>query len=165
MSIQLALDHNFPEPLLRSVATWTPEVELVWLREIHPDLPDLDDRQMIIALHQLGWVGLVTNNYKILRAPTELAAVMRTKIGFFCIEGAGDDPIRASGALLLDLPGVLKDFIPGRGAIFRLTPRRPRPRNNWELFGESARRIGRDASDLYAEVRVSNEELATPVLG
>jgi hypothetical protein len=119
---------------------------------------------MIIALHQLGWVGLVTNNYKILTVPTELAALMKTKIGFFCIEGTGDDPIRAAGALLLDLPGVLKDFTPGRAAVYRLTPRRPRPKVGWELFTDAAKRRGRQAADLYEEVQVTDEELATPVL-
>lgn len=95
--VRLAMDHNFPEPLLQELSPWIPEVEFHWLRDIHPELAHLDDRKMIIALHQLGWVGLVTNNYKMLSIPTELAAILKTKIGFFCIEGTGDDPVRAAG--------------------------------------------------------------------
>ena len=165
MPVQLAMDHNFPEPLLTQIAPWIPEVEFVWLRDIHPDLPALEDRRMIVALHQLGWVGLVTNNYKMLTIPTELAAILKTKIGFFCIEGTGDDPIRAAGALLLDLPGVLKDFQPGKGAIYRLKPRRPRPVVGWDLFTTAAERRETTAAALYDEVCVSDEELATPILG
>jgi len=163
--VRLAMDHNFPEPLLQELSPWIPEVEFHWLRDIHPELPHLDDRKMIIALHQLGWVGLVTNNYKMLSIPTELAAILKTQIGFFCIEGTGDDPVRAAGALLLDLPGVLKDFRPGSGAIFHLRPRRPRPEDGWGLFKRAAERRKVEASDLYAEVQVSDVELATDVLG
>lgn len=162
--VRLAMDHNFPEPLLRRVAEWIPEVEFVWLREIHPDLPKLEDRRMIIALHQLGWVGLVTNNHKMLAIPTELAAILKTKIGFFCIKGTGDDAVRASGALLLDLPGVLKDFRPGSGAIYVLRPRRPRPQEGWALFTTAAERQDREPADLYEEVGVSDRELAEPIL-
>lgn len=159
------MDHNFPEPLLQELAPWIPEVEFVWLRDIHRKLPSLGDRQMIIALHQLGWVGLVTNNYKILTVPTELAAILKTKIGFFCIEGTGDDPVRAAGALLLDLPGVLKDFRPAVGAIYHLRPRRPRAAKGWDLLEKAAEHRDRTAADLYEEVKVTDEELASVVLG
>jgi hypothetical protein len=39
-----------------------------------------------------------------LQNPRELAAVIATQICVFAIEGVGHDPIRATGALLLDLP-------------------------------------------------------------
>lgn len=84
------------------------DVELVPLKNIDPRLSTLDDRDLIVALHQLGWRGLVTNNYKMLKNPKELAAIIRTRLTVFAIEGVGDDPIRATGAVLLDLPGALK---------------------------------------------------------
>ena len=51
---------------------------------------------------------MVANNSKMLKNPKELAAIVATKLTVFAIEGVGDDPIRATGALLLDLPGALK---------------------------------------------------------
>ncbi len=63
---------------------------------------------IVVALHQLGVPGLVTSNYKMLKNPKELAAIVATKLTVFAIEGVGDDPIRATGALLLDRPGALK---------------------------------------------------------
>ena len=75
-------------------------------------LGELDDRGLIIALYQLGWAGLVTNNYKMLYVPAEIAAIVKTKLLVFAVEGVGHDPLRATGALLLDLPGALKRHRP-----------------------------------------------------
>jgi hypothetical protein len=102
--IQLALDQNFPEPILSMVAPYLPEVAFIPLRDIDPTLPKLDDREMLITLHQRGVPGLVTNNYKMLNTPKELAAILRTKVMVFAVEGVGHDPVRAAGAVLLDLP-------------------------------------------------------------
>ena len=106
--IRLALDQNFPLPILRSISGYLKDIEFVPLRDIDPRMATLDDRQLIIALHQLGWKGLVTNNYRMLKNPSELAAIVATKLSVFAVEGVGDDPIRATGAILLDLPAALK---------------------------------------------------------
>jgi hypothetical protein len=162
--VRLALDQNFPTPILSALADYMPEVELVPLLKIDHRMPDLQDRELIIALHQAGWAGLVTNNYKMLRVPRELAAIMRTHLGVFAIEGVGDDPVRATGALLLDLPGVLKDFVPGKGDIYWLKPRRPPRKEPWDLFTEAASRYKRLGRELYEEVKVTDAEMATPLL-
>ena len=59
--LRLALDRNFPLSVLK-MAPALPEVELVPIRLIDRRLGELDDRSLVIALCQLGWVGLVTNN-------------------------------------------------------------------------------------------------------
>lgn len=105
---RLTLEQNFPIPILAALSELIVDVELVPLKNIDPRLSTLDDRDLIVALHQLGWRGLVTNNYKMLKNPKELAAIIRTRLTVFAIEGVGDDPIRATGAVLLDLPGALK---------------------------------------------------------
>ena len=50
----------------------------------------------MIALHQLGYRGLVTNNYRMLQNPIELAAILKTKLRVFALQGVGDDPVRAT---------------------------------------------------------------------
>lgn len=67
--------------------------------------------QLLIALHQLGWAGLVTNDYRMLRNPADLAALLRTRLSVFAIEGVGHDPIRATGAVLLDLSGAIRRML------------------------------------------------------
>ncbi len=90
--IRLALDQNFPTPILRALSDFIVDIQLVPLREIDPRLSTLDDRPLVIALHQLGYPGLVTNNYKMLKNPQELAAIIATKITVFAIEGVAWSP-------------------------------------------------------------------------
>jgi hypothetical protein len=156
----LALDVNFPEPILATLDQFIVDVELVPLRRIDRGLTELDDRQLMLALKQEGFDWLITNNYRMLRNPAELAAILKTHITVFAIEGTGDDPLRATGALLLDLPGALARAAPGK--VFWSRPRNPEPKDPWELFQQAADHRHQAATDLYEAVRVTDEEEATP---
>jgi len=160
----LALDHNFPTPILDALRRYLVDIELVTLREIDHRLPSLDDRTLVIALHQLGFPGLVTNNYKMLKNPRELAAIIATRLTVFAIEGVGDDPLRATGALLLDLPGALKRLDSRRPQVFWMRPRNPQPADPHELFEQIAMHQHRQVDELRAEVAVGRAELRKPVL-
>lgn len=158
----LALDHNFPEPILACLDQFIVDLKLVPLRHIDRRLPALDDdRKLLIALYQLGYRGLVTNNYKMLLNPEELAAILRTGITVFAIEGVGHDPLRATGALLLDLPGAVRRW-GGDGRVFQLRPRNPQPTKTWDLFRRAAEHLDRSPNELYSEVKVTDEELVRP---
>ena len=157
--MRLPLDHNFPEPILDQMAPWMGDLQLVPLRRIDERLTRFDDRELLIALKQLGFSGLVTLNYKMLRNPKELAAVLKTKLTIFAVEGVGHDPIRATGALLLDLQPAVDAMRSGRTGVFWLRPRAPQPQDPWELFERAAGNHGRDAEALYDDVKVSDAEL------
>jgi hypothetical protein len=163
--IKIPLDHNFPEPILKAMASWLGDIERLPIRQIDSRLTRIGDRQLVLALHQLGYRGLVTNNYRMLQNPIELAAIIKTRLTVFAIQGLGDDPIRATGALLLDLPSAVKAIESGRPGVFWLRPRSPKPQNPWGLLKDSARRRQEDVADLYRQVAVSDTELATPILG
>lgn len=162
--IDLPLDHNFPVPLLNAISPFLTELKLIPIRQINSRLVVLEDRKLIIALHQLGYQGLVTSDYRMLKNPYELAAILKTSLSIFAIQGLGHDPIRAVGALLLDLPSVVRAIRSGRTGVFWLRPRVPQPQDPWELFTIAARRMDKSANELYAEVRVLDEELTTPVI-
>jgi hypothetical protein len=162
--VRLALDQNFPTPILAALAEFIVDIELVPLRKIDPRLSSLDDRKLVVALHQLGFPGLVTNNYKMLKNPKELAAIIATKLTVFAIEGVGDDPIRATGAVLLDLPGALKRMDSRKAQVFWMRPRTPTPEDPMGLFERAAERQHRDADSLLAELAVAEDELRSPVL-
>jgi hypothetical protein len=88
------------------------ELELKSLQQFDPRLTLLDDRPLIIACQQLGWHGLITNNYKVLYEPHEVAAiVVATPSIVVAAEGLGHDPLRAAGALLLGLPGLVQRLV------------------------------------------------------
>lgn len=163
--IKIPLDHNFPEPILKAMSSWLGDVELLPIRQIDSRLTRIGDRQLVLALHQLGYQALVTNNYRMLQNPVELAAIIKTRLSVFAIQGLGDDPIRATGALLLDLPSAVKALESGRPGVFWLRPRSPQPHDPWELLKSLAERRQEDVADLYRQVAVSDDELATPIIG
>lgn len=162
--MRLPLDQNFPEPILTALEPWMGDIQLVPLRKIDPRLPELDDRRLLIALKQLGFEGLVTLNHKMLRNPRELAAVLKTGVTVFAVEGVGHDPIRATGALLLDLRPAVNAVQAGRSGVFWLRPRAPKPRDPWDLFKEAAEKRNEDAEHLYATLKVSDAEMETTIL-
>jgi hypothetical protein len=47
-----ALDHNFPDPIVSVLAGFQTDAELVRIDHIHSGMPDLDDWELLIALHQ-----------------------------------------------------------------------------------------------------------------
>jgi hypothetical protein len=159
--LRFALDQNFP-PLLEGAIELLPEFEIKPIRNIDRRMPDLGDRELVIALHQLGWNGLITNNYKMLFQPTEVAAILRTRIVVFAVRGVGDDPVRATGAVMLDLPGAIKR-IDREHRVFYVRPRNPTPGKAWDFFCESAKRRRQDPEELYRRVKVTEEELGVQV--
>lgn len=158
-TLRLALDQNFPTPLIRAVADYLPmDIEVESLQRINPRLSDLDDRTLFLALHHLGWHGLVTNNYKMLDIPAELAAIVRTQAVVVAVEGLGHDPLRAVGALLLELPGLRGRIRPRRSNVVRLSYRHRPPEDARSYFQRVAERRKRVAAELWDEVLVSEEE-------
>ncbi|MCU0309766.1 MAG: hypothetical protein MUE36_02335 [Acidimicrobiales bacterium] len=161
----MALDVNFPEPILASLAEFLVDVELIPVRRIDPALSELDDRALMLALRQEGFDWLITNNYRMLRNPSELAAILKARMKIFAIQGLGSDPLRATGALLLDLPGAVRRSRSGRSEVFWSRPRNPEPQDPWELLERAADHRHQEAAALYEEVAVSDEEAAQPWRG
>jgi hypothetical protein len=165
--LRLALDENFPWELLERLKEWLPpEVEIVHINDLDPRLrgPKMGDRRLIIALHQLGFDGLITNNWRMLNIPMETAAIVATKCVLIAMQDMGDDPIRASGALLLELPGLSERLKAGVSNVFLLNYEKRRPKDGWTWLQTAADREGISVSVLHDEVKVTPHELATPVL-
>ncbi len=74
-----------------------------------------------------------------------------------------DDPIRATGALLLDLRPAVNAIESGRAGVFWLRPRAPQPQDPWELFVRAAKNRGEDADALYEQVKVSDADLEASI--
>ena len=68
-----ALDENFPEPIVDMLAPFLVEAELVPLDRIDPRLPEMDDWELLLALHHHGreWDGLITTDSSMLKQPRE----------------------------------------------------------------------------------------------
>jgi hypothetical protein len=77
----LALDQNFPEPIVDALADFLAEdAELVPIRRIDPRLPTADDWLVLQALHSdhRPWDGLITSDSNMLGLPKELAVLCQT---------------------------------------------------------------------------------------
>lgn len=164
-TLRLALDQNFPIPLIDAVRGWLPtDVVLEHLARIDPRLSDLSDRQLFVALRQMGYDGLVTNNYKMLEVPEEIAAIVKTKAVVLAIEALGHDPIRAVGALLLELPGLVDRLVPNKSNVFKLNYARRQPVDGWEFLAKTASRLQMSPNELWQQVKVTEDELNQTVL-
>lgn len=150
---------------MEAVAVYLPgDIDLVHVARIDDRLSALSDRQLFIALHQLGFDGLVTNNYKMLDVPEEVATIIKTKAVVVAVEGLGHDPIRAVGAFLLELPGLAGRLRPGVSNVIRLRYQRRAPEDGWKHFRDVAVRRELEPAQLWELVKVTDEELTSPLL-
>ena len=94
----------------------------------------------------------------------EVAAIVKTKAVVVAVEALGHDAIRAVGALLLELPDLPRRLRPDVSNVFRLNYARRRPQDGWEFLKAAAERLGKPPSELWDEVKVTDAELARPVL-
>lgn len=164
-ALRLALDQNFPTDLVRQIVDFLPEdLDLQSLQQIDPRLTRLDDRPLIIALHQLGWHGLITNNYKMLYEPHEVAAIVATRSTVIAVEGLGHDPLRAAGAVLLELPGLEQRLVASRSNVFLLRYQQRSPEDGWEFVAKAAGRRGEKPNAVWHQHRPTERELIEPVL-
>lgn len=123
----VALDHNFPEPIVQAVAPWLPDLAFHWIKDLPGDLNLLEDHELIYELHRRRFPIMVTNNHRMIDDERVLVAIEQTRVTVVAIERAGDDPVLATGVLLRDLPGILASDHP-KGLYFRVRPAAPRPR-------------------------------------
>ncbi len=134
--LRIALDENFPTPLLDGMRSFIPDADLVGVVDIDRRMRGLrPDWRVVVALHHLKWPIFVTNDHHALDVPKTIAAVASTGSTFIAIEDTGADPLRAIGALMLELPGLLKAYRPDIPTIYRWHPRPPRPMSPEGAYG------------------------------
>lgn len=132
----IALDHNFPETLLRPVAPFLPEVELHWIRHLDPALAELQDHQLIFELHRRAFPIMLTGDYKMTSDPRVLVALEQTRMSLLTARGIGDDPILATGVVLRDLLPLVRNNHP-QGLVYVARPSRVTPKRARELLADS----------------------------
>jgi hypothetical protein len=147
---------------VRTLADAAPSgISLETVHEISPDLSNCADRQLIIRLHSLGFHAMVSNDRHILSVPEELAALVATRMGFVCVRAAGDNPIKATGALLLELSNLPNTFSDKRRRVLDLHYERRRPADPWDYMERIAAREGTTAAEIYEKLKPSSAELGS----
>ncbi len=106
--MNFVLDQNFPWQV--TALDWPPYLQLSPLKKVAPHLTrDYDDWQVLLALDRRGDVdGVITNDAKILDQATEVVVLHQSRLVLVVTDGVGDDPIRATGLVMVHLKGIAK---------------------------------------------------------
>jgi hypothetical protein len=162
MPRRLALDQNFPEPIVDGLADWlASDAELVPIRRIDDRMATLDDWQVLLALHSddSEWDGLITTDAKMLSLPRELAVLCQTKLTLVVAEAVGHDPIKATGLVLAHITRICEQTRPDTAQVWRLRTSTKPAEDPWSLLGRVAERRDTDVQALYSSERLSKAQL------
>jgi hypothetical protein len=157
-----ALDQNFPEPIVEALNEYIVEAELVSVREVDPQLAEIDDWEVLLSLHhhERDWDGLITTDSGMLTQPREVAVVRQTNLTLVVAHDAGHDPIKATGLLFTHLGWICRETQPDRPQIWPLVARNRPGRDPWEFFEKIADHSHRTAEAVWQEGRLTSAELA-----
>ncbi len=159
-----ALDQNFPQPLVVALEPYfRNEVGLVPVLDVHPTLAEVEDWELLLALHHHSepWDGLITMDARMTRLPRELAVIHQTRLTLVAIKGAGHDPVKATGVLLTNLSHVCAETEPGKPQVWNLGGGGNRPvERPWDYLAKVAEQEGASVNAVWHEERLSDTELA-----
>jgi hypothetical protein len=162
-----ALDQNFPQPIVESLREFMTEAELVAVGDIDARLTDIDDWELLLALHHddREWDGLITTDSGMLSMPRELSVLMQTKLTLVVADAAGHDPLKATGLVLAYLPWVAAHTETGRAQVWVLRAANKPHTDPWDWMSKVAERRDTTTNALYADEKLSDEELQENPLG
>lgn len=145
-----ALDHNYPEPIINRAKDYLPEVELVFIGEIDSRLPELEDWQLLLALHHhtREWDGMISNDTSMLDQERELAVLGYTCLSLVAPVAAGHDPIRSTGLVLAHIENIASQTTSRKPQVWRLASRTGGGQHPDQFLGKLAARAGLDPIDL-----------------
>ena len=162
-----ALDQNFPQPLIDAATPYFQDVELEPLWRIDRRLADLDDWEVLLALHHHArpFDGLITTDDSMLNQARELEVVRQTNLTLVVIRAAGHDPIKATGLLLARLDYVVSQTTPERPQVWAFRTSN-RPANDpYELIERIAGHQNRGVEDVLSAARLTPAERGRDPLG
>jgi hypothetical protein len=158
-----ALDQNFPEPIVDALQTHLEDdVELVPIRRVDRLMSELDDWQVLVALHNDGreWDGLVTTDSDMLSLPRELAVLCQTRLTLVVAVAAGHDPIKATGLVLAHIGGICQQTRPDTPQVWKLATSQRPAESPWDYLATVATRRGESTDALYRRERLSKAQLS-----
>jgi hypothetical protein len=157
-----ALDHNFPDPIVSVLADFQPDAELIRIDEIDTRMADLDDWELLLALHlhERPWDGLITNDDSMLNLGPELAVLCQTKLTLVVALAAGHNPVKAAGLLFAYLGGICKRTDSDTPQVWRLNAAERDADKTWKYVERYAEHNNRTTADVWDEFRFSPEQLS-----
>jgi hypothetical protein len=153
-----ALDHNYPSPIIEQAKPFLADVELAFIGEIDPRLPEFDDWELLLALHHhpRGWDGIISNDTSMLDQERELAVLGYTHLTLVAPVAAGHDPIRSTGLVLTHIENIAARTTPRRPQIWRLSGRTGSGQHPDQFIDKLARKASLDPIDLRKQATPSS---------
>ena len=156
---RLALDQNFPTPIVEVLRDYLVEVELASVRDIDSRMSTLDDWELLLAVKHSGWDALVTTDSSMLKLPREMSVLLQTRLTLIVADDAGHDPVKATGVLLAHLPNIIKRWRPDASQLWVLRASHRPSEDPWDRLTKLAEREGKSAKALYEAYRLPPEQL------
>lgn len=150
MSVLFALDNNFPEPIVKTLEEFIVTATLVPIRHIDPKLTEVEDWELIKALHEHSkpWDGLITTDDSMLNLTREICTLIQTKLTLVIAHGQGHNPVRATGILLAHLEHVCHQTERDRPQVWNLRVTQKPADDPWDQLRKIAEREGTTAKAL-----------------
>jgi hypothetical protein len=157
-----ALDQNLPQPIIAALSDYIRDAELVPIGDIDPLLAEIDDWQVLLALHhhERPWDGLITTDSRMLRLPREMAVLRQTNLTLVVAQSAGDDPIRATGLLFTHLSWICRATTDAEPQVWVLKAKTGRGLDPMTFLAKIADHQNRDVDRIWDEERLTEAELA-----
>ncbi len=161
-----ALDHNFPDPIVAVLSDFQADADLVRIDRVDPRMPDLDDWELLLALHldAAPWDGLITTDSSMLNQGPELAALIQTNLTLVVAVESGHNPVKASGLLFARLGGICKRTRPDAPQVWTLNAASNPHREPWDFLKRYAEHNSRAVDDVWAEFKLTPDQLARGLL-
>lgn len=160
MKKRLALDQSYPTNILPVVHEYFDDVaDVLSIRSLDARMADLDDWQLIASLAQRDVHALVVVDSAMVSQERELAALAQTRMSLVVAEGAGGDPVLATGLFLTYLQPIVAALEPESPKIWRLKRGALTAKTPWNLMGEMAARRRTATSELFESVKLSDDDL------
>ncbi len=134
---------------------WTrPDLRISRLYDIQPELTrDQEDWQVLLALNQRGDVnGFITNDAKLLNLPAEMLALHTTSLTLVITDGVGDQPIRATGLVMVHLETIASQMS-NKPRIWILRPSAIAAKRSWDYLNRIAKNSHTGIDALVEEER------------
>ncbi len=151
------LDQDFPDPAGEALPGLIPELQLLPLRRVHPDLVEgHDDWEVLKELKVRGGVdGLITLDAGMLSLAKEMVDLHQTRLSLVVLTKVDNDPIVAWGLLLIHGPSIAHAHSRSRPQLWVIRkPGSAPPQNPKGRIAEIARRENVPEDGLYREHRL-----------
>lgn len=161
MSKLFAIDHNFPVPIVETLAKYQSDAEVVSISEIDPRMSELEDWEILLTLHlhERAFDGLITQDDSMLSLEREVSVLVQTKLTLIVPLKSGSNPIKSTGLLFAYLSAICGQTTIRSPQVWRLGIGHKPPKDGWDCLRGIADKNNESAQNLFDRSKLSPDEL------